>query len=193
MLGFYHLLFLLSRRHIKQSFKCKVAKLFSKHMKVKDQQALLQSGAFFPVAVGEIAIYLLKISKQLLCVFVYMMHILRSAGTPNRLNKLAEIGALSLADTDVVIIDCARWDLVLLLSTRNRWPWQRCVIDLAFALGLTFLERQRMPEHETTKATRTALDELVLLFTSFLLFCFAMVSGMSRNIASWNWRTLPRT
>lgn len=29
-------------------------------------------------------------------------------GTPNRLNKLADIGALSLDDVDLIVVDCAR-------------------------------------------------------------------------------------
>ena len=52
--------------------KCKIAKLFAKHFKVQDQIDLL-SKQYFPVAVG----------------------------TPNRLAKLVELGALSLSRVKV--------------------------------------------------------------------------------------------
>ena len=52
--------------------KCKIAKLFAKHFKVQDQIDLL-SKQYFPVAVG----------------------------TPNRLSKLVELGALSLSAVKV--------------------------------------------------------------------------------------------
>lgn len=52
--------------------KCKIAKLFAKHFKVQDQIDLL-SKQYFPVAVG----------------------------TPNRLAKLVELGALSLCRVKV--------------------------------------------------------------------------------------------
>ena len=52
--------------------KCKIAKLFAKHFKVQDQIDLL-SKQYFPVAVG----------------------------TPNRLSKLIELGALSLSRVKV--------------------------------------------------------------------------------------------
>ena len=53
--------------------KCKIAKLFAKHFKVQDQIDLL-SKQYFPVAVG----------------------------TPNRLAKLVELGALSLSRVKVI-------------------------------------------------------------------------------------------
>jgi U3-containing 90S pre-ribosomal complex subunit len=61
---------------VSKSLKCKVAKLFAKHFKVEDQVDLLSKQAF-PVAVG----------------------------TPNRLSKLSELGALSLQKTSLLLID----------------------------------------------------------------------------------------
>lgn len=55
--------------------QCKVAKLFAKHFKLEDQVEMLRE--YHPVAVG----------------------------TPHRLNKLVDIGALSLTNTRVVLID----------------------------------------------------------------------------------------
>lgn len=57
--------------------KCKVGKLFAKHFKVQDQVVALRQN--FPIVVG----------------------------TPNRLSKLIEIGALSLSQTRVVLVDMA--------------------------------------------------------------------------------------
>ncbi|TMW65257.1 hypothetical protein Poli38472_009424 [Pythium oligandrum] len=58
------------------SFKCKVAKLFAKHMKVEDQEIQLAK-TFNPISVG----------------------------TPGRIKKLLEINALSLEHTTHVFID----------------------------------------------------------------------------------------
>ena len=55
--------------------QCKIAKLFAKHFKLEDQVEMLRE--YHPVAVG----------------------------TPHRLNKLIDIGALSLTNTRVVLID----------------------------------------------------------------------------------------
>lgn len=57
--------------------QCKIAKLFAKHFKVEEQVEMLRE--YHPVAVG----------------------------TPHRLNKLIDIGALSLSNTRVVLIDMA--------------------------------------------------------------------------------------
>lgn len=57
---------------IHAGLKCKIAKLFAKHFKVQEQIELL-SKQYFPVAVG----------------------------TPNRLSKLVELGALSLSRVKV--------------------------------------------------------------------------------------------
>ncbi len=56
--------------------KCKIAKLFAKHFKVQEQVEMLSS-EYFPVAIG----------------------------TPNRISKLIELGALSLRCAKVVLID----------------------------------------------------------------------------------------
>lgn len=55
----------------------RAAKLFAKHMQVPDQIAMLEK-TIYPIAVG----------------------------TPNRLLKLAEAGALDLGTTELVVIDC---------------------------------------------------------------------------------------
>jgi hypothetical protein len=55
--------------------KCKIGKLFAKHFKVQDQVVALRQP--FPIVVG----------------------------TPNRLSKLIELGALSLESMDVLLID----------------------------------------------------------------------------------------
>jgi hypothetical protein len=60
-------------------FEVRVAKLFSKHFKVAQQRDMLQQN-FHPIAVG----------------------------TPNRLEKLLEVGALSLAHTDLVLLDMSQ-------------------------------------------------------------------------------------
>eukprot|EP00937_MAST-01D_sp_MAST-1D-sp2_P000013 g13.t1 len=57
-------------------FKCRVAKLFAKHIKLKAQQALLARGGF---SLG--------------------------VGTPNRLLRLADAGALSLRGTALLVLD----------------------------------------------------------------------------------------
>ena len=59
-------------KFVSVGLKCKIAKLFAKHFKVQDQVDLL-SKQYFPVAVG----------------------------TPNRLSKLVELGALSLSRVKV--------------------------------------------------------------------------------------------
>ena len=59
-----------------QGLKCKIAKLFAKHFKVEEQVDVL-SKQTFPVAVG----------------------------TPNRLAKLVELGALSLSRTQLILVD----------------------------------------------------------------------------------------
>ena len=61
-----------------RSLKTKVAKLFAKHFKLQDQIELLQKR--WPVVVG----------------------------TPNRLAKLAETGALSFAATRLILIDAGK-------------------------------------------------------------------------------------
>lgn len=69
----YHLLIhILLYYNFSIGLKCKIAKLFAKHFKVQDQVDLL-SKQYFPVAVG----------------------------TPNRLSKLVELGALSLSRVKV--------------------------------------------------------------------------------------------
>lgn len=57
---------------------CKIAKLFAKHFKVQEQVECLNK-QHYPIAVG----------------------------TPNRLNKLIELGALSLKRTQIVLVDMA--------------------------------------------------------------------------------------
>jgi protein CMS1 len=61
---------------LSQNFKCKIGKLFAKHFRIQDQIEILKS-THFPLAVG----------------------------TPNRLHKLVEMGALSLSQTVLVIVD----------------------------------------------------------------------------------------
>lgn len=56
--------------------KCKIAKLFAKHFKVEEQMEML-SKEYYPIALG----------------------------TPNRVNKLIELGALSLKRTAMVLVD----------------------------------------------------------------------------------------
>lgn len=56
--------------------KCKIAKLFAKHFKVEEQMEML-SKEYFPIALG----------------------------TPNRLRKLIEVGALSLRRAALVLVD----------------------------------------------------------------------------------------
>jgi hypothetical protein len=56
--------------------KCKIAKLFAKHFKVEGQVEVLSKQSF-PCAVG----------------------------TPNRLAKLIELGALSLSKTQIILLD----------------------------------------------------------------------------------------
>lgn len=56
--------------------KCKIAKLFAKHFKVEEQMEML-SKEYFPIALG----------------------------TPNRVSKLIELGALSLRRTAMVLVD----------------------------------------------------------------------------------------
>jgi protein CMS1 len=60
-------------------FEVRVAKLFSKHFKVAQQRDMLQQN-YHPIAVG----------------------------TPNRLEKLLEVGALSLNQTDLILIDMSQ-------------------------------------------------------------------------------------
>lgn len=62
---------------ISKIFSCKIGKLFAKHFKVHEQVEALQK--HFPIVVG----------------------------TPNRLNKLIELGALSMTRTCLVLIDLA--------------------------------------------------------------------------------------
>lgn len=59
------------------SLNLRAAKLFAKHMQVPDQIAMLEK-TIYPIAVG----------------------------TPNRLLKLSEAGALELGNTELVVIDC---------------------------------------------------------------------------------------
>ncbi len=56
--------------------KCKIAKLFAKHFKVEEQMEML-SKEYYPIALG----------------------------TPNRVSKLIELGALSLRRTAMVLVD----------------------------------------------------------------------------------------
>lgn len=56
--------------------KCKIAKLFAKHFKVEEQMEML-SNEYYPIALG----------------------------TPNRVRKLIELGALSLKRTAIVLVD----------------------------------------------------------------------------------------
>jgi hypothetical protein len=60
---------------ISSQLKCKIGKLFAKHFKVQDQVEALRQ--HFPIVVG----------------------------TPNRLSKLMELGALSLTDTQLLLVD----------------------------------------------------------------------------------------
>jgi hypothetical protein len=60
---------------ISKDVKCKIGKLFAKHFKVQDQVTALQQ--HFPIVVG----------------------------TPHRLSKLMELGALTLTDTRLILID----------------------------------------------------------------------------------------
>lgn len=62
-------------KDISKVLKVKVAKLYAKHFKVQEQVEMLQE----KIVIG--------------------------VGTPNRLNKLIEVGALSLAETDIFVID----------------------------------------------------------------------------------------
>lgn len=79
---------------ISKDMKVKVAKLFAKHFKVQDQMDLL-SRNHFPIAVG----------------------------TPNRINKLIELGALKLSKLQLVLIDIAQdsksFTTLSLTDTRN--------------------------------------------------------------------------
>jgi uncharacterized membrane protein YgcG len=59
-----------------REFKCRIAKLFSKHMKIEEQRDQLAKEVM-PIAVG----------------------------TPNRLQKLVETGGLNLEDTAMILID----------------------------------------------------------------------------------------
>ena len=61
---------------LSQNYKCKIAKLFAKHFRIQDQIEILKS-THFPLAVG----------------------------TPNRLHKLVDMGALSLSQTALIIVD----------------------------------------------------------------------------------------
>jgi len=62
-------------KSVSKGLKCKVAKLFSRHVKIQEQVDILKN--HHPVAVG----------------------------TPNRLHKLIEIGALSISQTKLILID----------------------------------------------------------------------------------------
>jgi protein CMS1 len=64
-------------RHLSTSAQCRIAKLFAKHIKVEEQVDMLRE--YNPIAVG----------------------------TPNRLNKLVDIGALTLSNTKLILIDMA--------------------------------------------------------------------------------------
>eukprot|EP01039_Chlorochromonas_danica_P001708 gene1708-1867_t len=56
--------------------KCRIAKLFAKHFKISDQIEMLAK-EYYPIAIG----------------------------TPNRVSKLIELGALSLSRTKIVLLD----------------------------------------------------------------------------------------
>lgn len=73
MIAFFMLHSMIIFEYNDAGLKCKIAKLFAKHFKVQDQIDLL-SKQYFPVAVG----------------------------TPNRLSKLIELGALSLSRVKVI-------------------------------------------------------------------------------------------
>ena len=62
-------------KEISKVLKVKVAKLYAKHFKVNEQVEMLQE----KIVIG--------------------------VGTPNRINKLIEVGALSLSETDIFVID----------------------------------------------------------------------------------------
>lgn len=61
--------------NLSNRYKCRIAKLFAKHMKVEEQVELLKKS--FPIAVG----------------------------TPSRMNRLVELGALHLSQCTTVILD----------------------------------------------------------------------------------------
>lgn len=63
---------------ISHTFQCKVSKLFAKHLKVQDQVEALKT--FAPVAIG----------------------------TPHRINKLIEFGALNLTQSTVILMDITK-------------------------------------------------------------------------------------
>ena len=79
---------------LSQNLKCKIGKLFAKHFRIQDQIEILKS-SHFPVAVG----------------------------TPNRLHKLVEVGALSLSQTVLVIVDLCEdvkgFNVMSLCDTKN--------------------------------------------------------------------------
>jgi hypothetical protein len=77
-------------RHLSNSAQCRIAKLFAKHIKVEEQVDMLRE--YNPIAVG----------------------------TPHRLNKLVDIGALTLSNTKLVLIDMtADEKLFTLLNSPN--------------------------------------------------------------------------
>lgn len=79
---------------LSQNLKCKIGKLFAKHFRIQDQIEILKS-THFPVAVG----------------------------TPNRLHKLVELGALSLSQTVLLIVDLCEdvkgFNVMSLCDTKN--------------------------------------------------------------------------
>lgn len=79
---------------LSKNLKCKIGKLFAKHFRIQDQIEILKS-THFPVAVG----------------------------TPNRLHKLVELGALSLSQTVLVIVDLCEdvkgFNVMSLCDTKN--------------------------------------------------------------------------
>lgn len=74
--------------------KCKIAKLFAKHFKVEEQMEML-SKEYYPIALG----------------------------TPNRISKLIEVGALSLRRTTIVLVDLTpdskQYNILTLNEVRN--------------------------------------------------------------------------
>lgn len=79
---------------LSQNLKCKIGKLFAKHFRIQDQIEILKS-THFPVVVG----------------------------TPNRLHKLVEMGALSLTHTVLVVVDLCEdvkgFNVMSLSDTKN--------------------------------------------------------------------------
>lgn len=77
-------------------FRCRAAKLFAKHIKVEEQQKVLQQ--ITPIAVGA--------STRARAPGMRCTHPRRAyPGTPARISKLLQLSALSLAHTGLVVLD----------------------------------------------------------------------------------------